>query len=193
MNVKPKNQKFRHGDLVRVADDLGSSMAHFTKSCNAIVMASYYEQFGGSSTKDFDYTIFIEGGGETSWYHEHQLTFIRHAPELLETWNERKEAFARDRSSMKWIRDNWSIVEKEQTAASILAIFKALGFHSSFEHNGEYFCLYSDWDSALPFVSIAMKSKSEDDMLTGLRRMKGVEIKNPELAIRLYRDLKNAE
>ena len=67
-------QKFHNGDMVRVAKDLGSSMRHFKSDCDAIVIASYKDSFGGDDTKS--YTIHIKDHGKTSWYYEHQLTLV---------------------------------------------------------------------------------------------------------------------
>lgn len=68
-------QKFQRGDLVQIDEDLGYSMSHFTSNTRAVVVGSYDEQYGLGNTKD--YTLYIEGEGECSWYHEHQLTLIK--------------------------------------------------------------------------------------------------------------------
>lgn len=68
-------QKFQRGDLVQIAEDLGTSMPHFTSNKRAVVVGTYDEQFGGG---DIDiYTLHVEGEGQVSWYHEHQLTLIK--------------------------------------------------------------------------------------------------------------------
>lgn len=70
-------QKFFAGDLVRIADDLGPSMSHFTSGCEAVVIYSYAEHYGetrGRYTKM--YCLYLPNEGESSWYEEEQLTFI---------------------------------------------------------------------------------------------------------------------
>lgn len=158
-------QKYKHGDLVRVADDLGSMMEHFEKGCNAIVIGSYADQFGGGGANHQQYTIFIEGGGETSWYYEHQLNFIRHAPELLEAWKEQAEARSRDYADLAWIREHWLEQRERLSATSILRIFKWLGVRSSFERNGEYYCLFMDWQRVARTVDLLMLAKDEAALL----------------------------
>jgi hypothetical protein len=65
---------FRCSDHVRIADDLGYSMSHFTKGCEAIVQYSYFDCFGhGSKT---EYCVLLKGSGSCSWYREDQLTLI---------------------------------------------------------------------------------------------------------------------
>ena len=46
-------QKFHKGDWVRVAKDLGPSMRHFTANCEAIVIGSYADQYGGDCREDY--------------------------------------------------------------------------------------------------------------------------------------------
>ena len=43
-----EKQLFNKGDLVRVAEDLGNSMLHFTNDCAAIIEYSYADRYGGS-------------------------------------------------------------------------------------------------------------------------------------------------
>ena len=68
-------QKFRRGNLVLIADDLGPSMGHFRAGCKAIVMGSYNDQYGGGNTDSYT-VMFMDTGGQCSWYYEHQLTLL---------------------------------------------------------------------------------------------------------------------
>jgi hypothetical protein len=49
-------------------------MSHFPKACNATVVGTYAQQFGGGDVKS--YTLDLDGIGENSWYQEDQLTLI---------------------------------------------------------------------------------------------------------------------
>lgn len=70
-------QKFFRGDLVRIADDLGPSMSHFESGVDAVVIASYAEQYGGNASGETKFTLYILPNiGEVSWYNEEQLTLI---------------------------------------------------------------------------------------------------------------------
>lgn len=163
MNKVLKKQKFRRGDLVRVAKDLGPMMAHFQSDCNAIVIASYAEKYGGDDTHQ--YTIFVEGSGETSWYYEHQLTFIRHAPDLLEIWKDQEDAARRDAADILWIKAHWEELKSSISATSILTLFDTIGFKSQFLANGEYYCLFSEWEEAMPFFDLIMTAEKVEDVL----------------------------
>lgn len=104
-------QKFRKGDLVRVADDLGPSMRHFYGAGKeAIVVGSYSDQYGGDlvvadegvedddQEAPEDYSLLFEGHGQVSWYCEDQLTLIKR----------RQSALAR-----KWIKAGGGNVQDE--------------------------------------------------------------------------------
>jgi hypothetical protein len=107
-------QKFFLGDRVRIAADLGSTMSHFDKDCEAIVMYSYAEQYGGSN-KDLDrFSLFIlPNGGSASWYYADQLTLIE--PDRLDMLP--KNHIVRKNYEAKWRRDaSWiSGLSEQQT------------------------------------------------------------------------------
>lgn len=67
-------QRFNRGDWVKVADDLGPSMRHFTAGCEAIVIGSYADQYGGNDHGS--YTLHLKGEGQCSWYYGTQLTLL---------------------------------------------------------------------------------------------------------------------
>ncbi|MBW1799590.1 MAG: hypothetical protein JRJ85_02565 [Deltaproteobacteria bacterium] len=71
-----KKQKFIIGDHVMIAKDLGPHMGHFPGDCEAIVMYSYDDNFGGGDTDS--YSLWLRDHGHISWYHEDQLTLIEH-------------------------------------------------------------------------------------------------------------------
>ena len=72
-------QKFHHGDLVRIADKLPVHMSHFGNEGHlAVVVGSYEDQFGGiqDNWNGPDYTLSVQGGGESSWWPESLLTLV---------------------------------------------------------------------------------------------------------------------
>lgn len=70
----PDLQKFPCESRVRIADDLGPGMFHFTSGVDATVKYTYAHAYGGSDVKS--YCLDIDGHGECSWYEEWQLTAI---------------------------------------------------------------------------------------------------------------------
>jgi hypothetical protein len=71
-----KKQKFFRGDLVQIADDLGASMRHFDKGCQAIVMGTYAELFADDNDVDNYQLYILPNKGPCAWYNTHQLTLI---------------------------------------------------------------------------------------------------------------------
>lgn len=158
----PRLEKFRHGDVVRIAKNLGSSMEHFTgKGTRAVVLGSYRDLYGGSGESNTKkYSLFIEGQGKCSWYYESQLTFIEHNPALMDTWEDQIAARQRDESDLKWIKKNWKTLRGQCSSTTILALFDAFGYQSSFSRNGEYYCLWEDWVRMFPIIDTTIKCRS---------------------------------
>jgi hypothetical protein len=97
-------QKFKAGDYVQIAKDLGPSMDHFRSDCDAIVIGSYRDQYGGSN--DHSYTLYLRDSGPCSWYEEEQLVLLEpQRTDLLEVWKEQRERFDIQRSNLDWIFD----------------------------------------------------------------------------------------
>lgn len=67
----PSKQKFRCGQRVRIAADLGSAMKHFPADRLATVRYTHAHAYGGDSVKS--YCLDVDGIGEISWYEERQL------------------------------------------------------------------------------------------------------------------------
>lgn len=81
-------QKYQHGDMVRVADDLGYTMSHFESGVDAIILGSYQDLFGGGMEHQYkEYSIYIRGKGVVSWYKEEQSELIKKGcGDLLVQW-----------------------------------------------------------------------------------------------------------
>ena len=129
-------QKFHKGDHVMVAKDLGPHMSHFKSDCEAIVIGSYKDKYGGDNTES--YTIHIKGSGQTSWYEEHQLTLIRiRAIDLLDEWEDEQKAFIAQHSDLDWIFDNGKDVAKSPSGVTLEKLYSMLRDGSMWGRNGE--------------------------------------------------------
>jgi uncharacterized protein YoxC len=100
-------QKFHRGDVVHIVKDLGESMSHFTADKDVVILGSYADQFGGTDTESYT-VLFIEDGNESSWYHERQLTFLRHeGEEFIKKIQSDRENYDKKVSQLDWIVSNW--------------------------------------------------------------------------------------
>lgn len=148
-------QKFKRGDLVMIAKDLGPGMSHFASDCEAIVLYSYADEYGGSNTED--YGLFIKGKGTSAWYYEHQLTLIeRRRHDLLDEWQEAKEEETAQKSDLDWIFANGEEVLSKGYGASAQALASCFGLTNLWGRNGEGFVFYQNammtFQVARPFL-----------------------------------------
>lgn len=131
-------QKYKRGDVVHIAVDLGQSMSHFKKDKDVVILGSYADQFGGSNTSDYT-VLFLEDGNESSWYGEHQLTFLRHGgeefiSEIKKTRNERNEVV----SDLGWIVDNWKNIRIDGIpGATMTKLMLLIGITNPWGNRGE--------------------------------------------------------
>lgn len=143
------NQKFHKNDLVRVAKDLGSCMSHFTADCDAIVVASYSEKYGGGRDED-DHTytiILLPGYNETSWYYESQLTFLRHlSDEEAAKLKADADAIEAKEKELDWIVDNWKAMKAKgsYSAHSVAKLMELIGITNPWGSRGEGFTYYEN-------------------------------------------------
>jgi hypothetical protein len=133
-------QKFHKGDLVQVGD-MPDYMKHFTGNCEAMVIGSYADQYGGNNRDS--YTLHIKGHGEVSWYKERQLTLIEsNRGDLLTQWEaERADEVAR-LSDLDWIFEHGPEVANDPRGASLQALATAIGLGSLWGSNGEGITYY---------------------------------------------------
>jgi len=148
-----KEQKFKRGNLVHIAKDLGSMMSHFESDKDAIIVGSYADQYGGSKTDSYT-VMFPDTGGESSWYMEPQLTLIDEGGEhLFEEAKKNRERISKQNTDINYIVSK--LDEGSLSSESILFLFDMLGHDTSFNRNGEFYVLFSDWQRLHPvFVHI---------------------------------------
>ena len=73
-NPEPIGQKFPCGTRVRIAEDLGKTMAHFKSGVEATVEYTYDHAYGGGNVKS--YSLMFDDGNTSAWYKEWQLTAV---------------------------------------------------------------------------------------------------------------------
>jgi hypothetical protein len=134
-------QKFHKGDWVRVVKDLGSSMSHFESDCEAIIIGSYadqYPQYDSGNVNQF--SLFIKGRGEVSWYHVSQLTLIEaERIDLLEQWKAEKATEIKEKSDLDWIFSHGQEVIDNPHGSSIAALAACFGLINMWGSRGEGF------------------------------------------------------
>lgn len=77
--MKKIKHTFRLTDMVRIVDELPSTMSHFTSGEDAIIVER--------NDDEDKYALHIKHKGYSAWYHAEHLTFIKHnQSELLDKW-----------------------------------------------------------------------------------------------------------
>ena len=71
---EPFGQVFKNGSRVKIDSDLGIAMSHFPSGIMATVLYTHAHAYGGDNVKS--YCLGVDGYGQVSWYHEHQLTAV---------------------------------------------------------------------------------------------------------------------
>lgn len=132
-----QQQKFKRGDVVHIAKDLGPMMSHFTADVDAIVMGSYRDQFGVGSTSR--YTLMFLDGYECSWYDEYDLTLLRHGgEEEITKVKQAREAKEEQESDLVWIVENWKKLKKEGIGGATLnELIRLMGVAEPWGPRGE--------------------------------------------------------
>lgn len=172
-------QKYKKGDLVHVAKDLGPCMSHFTNDVDAVVIGSYKDQYGGSDTKS--YTLNLKGSGETSWYEEHQLTLIEHNRlDILKKWKEEEKAEEKQKSNLDWIFKNGKSVLKSAHGATVSALAKCLGCSNLWGSHGEGFAYYQNAMAVLTMAEPFLKKSDKSGWIAFSKEYKTARKNNKE-------------
>jgi ribosomal protein S24E len=157
-------QKFKKGDWVQIAKDLGRSMTHFTADCEAIVVGSYKDQYGGSDTKS--YTLYLKNQGKSSWYEEHQLTLIESGRlDKLKEWEDAEEAERKEKSDLDWIFTHGKEVLEHPHGASIASLAKCFGLTNLWGSHGEGFVYYENARKTLAVARSFLEMGDKDGWL----------------------------
>lgn len=134
-----KNQLLHRGDRVRVAEDLGPYMQHFSgKGEEAVIEYSYHDRYGGANSHHKYCLLFLDGSS-SAWYYETQLTPLgENIGELgiSEIKNRRREREC-EQGSIDWIISNWPNIKEAPPHATLQALANLIGFGDLWGSRGE--------------------------------------------------------
>ncbi len=178
-----KKQKFHRGNLVHIKKiPKNSSMGHFQSDCNAIIIGSYYEQYGGGPNPEHEYTIMINGY-KTSWYYESQLTLLDKGGEHLIKKAEKKvENKEKNYKDPKWIYTNLDeALKSDYSNLAIQTLGELTGFTNWYGSHGEYYIYIENIFQAIVMISFAIsKTKNYKEFYSFMSNIK----KNKEKLIK---------
>lgn len=89
-------QKFKRGEIVKVADKMPPCMEHFETGFIGVVEYTYAQQYGGDDIKSYSLIMLDDNKkpiDSIAWYKENQLTIVSEDTErgekLIEEFNRR--------------------------------------------------------------------------------------------------------
>lgn len=165
-------QKFQKGDHVKVAKDLGKGMSHFTSDCEAVVLYSYDDKYGGDNTES--YGIFIKGKGEEAWYKEGHLTLIEAGRcDILQQWKDGIRTEHAMKSNLDWIFSNGEMVIDSPHSASIAALANCLSVRSLWGMMGEGYVYHSNARLVLSVAAKFLRTNDKEGWLNFCKEVTG--------------------
>lgn len=130
---------------MRLADEFPAYMRHFDGAGEeAIVIGSYYDQFGVESDEP-KYTLLLRRGSECSWYQESLMTYVKHGgQELIDQWKKEKEERENKYKDIDWILNNWADMAEKTPGVVIDTLSKFVGAGNMWGSHGEAFTYYQN-------------------------------------------------
>jgi len=191
----PKNinkQKFKRGNLVKLLKghtiwSMNTNGEHEEIEIDnnagrlAIIEGSYADLYWGNNRKDYS-IIFLDTGGSLAWKHESELEFIEEGGEhLLKQAKETSDKLHKINTDLKWIKDNFNNnYEEGLSSGTILYLFDKIGFDSSFNRNGEFYILFSNWEERKSIFELLFKG-DKDGMNEEINKFYKAEFKDKYL------------
>ena len=146
---KMLKQKFRRGNLVHIKK--GACQFNFKQGCNAIILGSYDDFFGGGDI--FQYSVMFEDGEPCSWYRDRQLILVENGGEQL--IEQIKESRIRREAEHILVTEDINHLYE----GGIVKLLRFIGFDYSRSNN--YFEL---WKEVLPIFQ-KIKTSSSPEIL----------------------------
>jgi len=157
-------QKYAKGDRVRIVKECSKYMRHFPQDCEAIVIGSYADQWGGTDTGT--YTLYIKDEGEVSWYAEERFSLIeRDRLDLLTQWKEEAKQEAVVKANLDWIFAQGKSVLKSPHGATIAALAKCFGLTNLWGSRGEGVTYYINARTTMQLAKPFLEAQDKEGWL----------------------------
>lgn len=167
-------QKFKNGDLVKIAKNLGPSRWHFVSDCEAIV-----QKYGGEK----NYDLYIKGYGSCAWYCEHHLTLIEHERnDLKEQWKLEAKALSDKESNIDYIFKNNNKILKKINSNHVRGLALSMGITNEalWGSRGEGFTYYENCMRIIEMATPFLEKKDKNGWLEFASNFKNKRINNDQ-------------
>lgn len=158
----------KRGNIVKFKCGFWGDSDSYETGRLGVIEYSYGEEYGNGECYGGYCVLDKKTGSSSSWWDEDYLEFIseggedeiRKCKEIARTIKERDE-------DLDYIKEEILNGNLMLSVSSILKLFHEIGYTSSFERNGEYVCLFNDWQS-LCLIFVATFNKDYDSMIKAL-------------------------
>ena len=156
-------QKYHYGDVIHLDADPGPGRSHSRKDEDAVVLGSYNDQYRGGEDDGRDqhqYTLLFFDGGQSSWYPEEQMTFLRHGTdEIVEIKRKKREKDA-VKSDLNWIVSNWKKIRDRVPGASMETLMKRIGITNPWGSHGEGMTYFANMEYTFNLLDKALSTEN---------------------------------
>ena len=161
----PKH-RFKVGDLVHINKELPGYMSHFPCDEDAIVLKYSHNNCQRGNDSEHNYSLFIKGHGENSWYSDSNLKLIKcNQMSLLEKWKAEKKAEEKQKGCLDWIFKHGESVLENTHSATISSLAKCLGCTNLWGSHGEGFVYYQNAMTVLLMAKPFLKKHDKSGWL----------------------------
>ena len=163
---------FKRGNIVKFKCGYWGDLNSYETGRLGVIKYSYGEKYGGGECDNKYHVLDKETGCGSAWWNEDYLEFVSEGGEdEVEKCKEIAKTIEERNKDLKYIKEEILNGNLNLSATSILKLFHEIGYTSSFERNGEYFCLVDDWNSLFP-IFVAVFNKDYDFMIKALEVFK---------------------
>lgn len=163
---------FKKGNIVRFKCGFWGDVNSSETGRLGVIEYSYGEKYGNGEIYGGYSILDKETGSSSAWWNEEYLEFVSEgSEEEIKKCKQKSEENKRKSEDINYIREMFLKGNVNLNPCSVLKLFHEIGYISSFERNGEYYCLYSDYEALLPMFA-ALFNKQYDKMIEGLNIFK---------------------
>ena len=149
----------KRGNIIKFKCGFWGNLDSYETGRLGVIEYSYGEKYGNGGIYGGYCVLDKKTGCCSSWWNEDYLEFVSEGGEKeIEKCKEIAQTIKERNEDLDYIKEKMLNGNLTLSSSSILKLFHEIGYTSSFERNGEYFCLFSDWESLYPmFVAIFNK------------------------------------
>lgn len=158
----------KKGNIVKFKCGFWGDPVSYETGRLGVIEYSYGERYGNGEVYGGYCVLDKETGGGSSWWNEDYLEFVSEGGEdEIKKCKEIAQIIRERNENLDYIKEEMLNGNLMLSCSSILKLFHEIGFTSSFERNGEYFCLFNDWEALYP-IFVAVFNKDYDSMIKAL-------------------------